>query len=76
VDDRGGSDVARDYLVAHWALAWTGYDVILIGSFAVTGWSLWKQRQLALPTAVIISMLLLCDAWFDLLTADGGTAFS
>ncbi len=62
----------RDYVVGNWTLAWTGFDVVLIGCFAVTGWSLWKQRQVALPAAVATSVLLLCDAWFDLLTAHGG----
>jgi hypothetical protein len=58
----------RYYMVGNWALAWTGFDVVLIGCFAVTGWALWKQRQVAITTSV----LLLCDAWFDLLTAHGG----
>ena len=40
-------------------------------SLAVTAWSLWKQRQILLPAAIITSVLLLCDAWFDLLTANG-----
>ena len=62
----------RDYMVGNWALAWTGFDVVLIGCFAVTGWALWKQRQVALPAAITTSVLLLCDAWFDLLTAHGG----
>jgi hypothetical protein len=62
----------RDYQAGNWALAWTGFDVILIGCFAVTGWSLWKQRQVALPAAIATSVLLLCDVWFDLLTAHGG----
>ena len=38
---------------------------------AVTAWGLWKQRQIVVPASIITSVLLLCDAWFDLLTANG-----
>jgi hypothetical protein len=33
--------------------------------------SRWKQRQVLIPAAIITSVLLLCDAWFDVLTANG-----
>jgi hypothetical protein len=60
------------YVVGTWTLTWTGFDVILIGCFSVTAWALWKQRQIALPAAIVTSVLLMCDAWFDLLTAHRG----
>ncbi len=44
----------------------------LVVCFAVTAWALWNQRPIALPAAVFTSALLLCDAWFDVLTAHGG----
>jgi uncharacterized membrane protein len=62
----------RRYVVGTWTITWTGFDVVLIGCFSVTAWALWKQRQIALPAAMITSVLLLCDAWFDLLTAHQG----
>jgi hypothetical protein len=62
------------YVVGIWTLTWTGFDVALIGCFAVTAWALWKQRQIALPAAIAAAVLLLCDAWFDLLTAHRGGA--
>jgi hypothetical protein len=62
----------RSYLVGNWPLAWTGFDIILLGCLATTAWSLWKQRQVAVPASMITSVLLLCDAWFDILTAHGG----
>jgi len=34
-------------------------------------WGLWKQRRILVPASIITSVLLLCDAWFDLLTANG-----
>jgi hypothetical protein len=60
------------YVVGTWTLTWTGFDVVLIGCFSVTAWALWKQRQIALPAAMVTSVLLMCDAWFDLLTAHRG----
>ena len=62
----------RSYLVANWPLAWTGFDVILLGCLATTAWALHKQRHVALPASVMTSTLLFCDAWFDILTAHGG----
>jgi hypothetical protein len=61
----------RHYVAGHWSLAWTGFDVVLLGCLAVTAWGLWKRRQIVVPASMITSVLLLCDAWFDLLTANG-----
>jgi hypothetical protein len=60
------------YVVGSWTLTWTGFDIALLACFAVTAWALWNQRQIALPAAIFTSALLLCDAWFDVLTAHGG----
>jgi hypothetical protein len=61
----------RTYVAANWRILWTGFDVGLLGCLAVTAWGLWKQRQIVVPASLITSVLLLCDAWFDLLTANG-----
>ena len=60
------------YVVGRWTLTWAGFDIALVACFAVTAWALWNQRPTALPAAVFTSALLLCDAWFDVLTAHGG----
>jgi hypothetical protein len=60
------------YLVVSWPLAWTGFDLLLLGCLSTTAWALWKQRQVAIPASMITSVLLVCDAWFDILTAHGG----
>jgi hypothetical protein len=62
----------RHYVVGNWPLAWTGFDLILLGCLSTTAWALWKRRQVAVPAAMITSALLLCDAWFDILTAHPG----
>ena len=65
------ASLPRTYVTANWRVLWTGFDVVLLGCLAVTAWSLWKQRQILVPASIITSVLLLCDAWFDLLTANG-----
>jgi hypothetical protein len=62
----------RNYLVANWPLAWTGFDVILLGCLATTAWTLHKRRHAAIQASMTTSALLFCDAWFDVLTAHGG----
>jgi hypothetical protein len=61
----------RTYVTANWRALWTGFDVVLPGCLAVTAWGPWKQRQILVPSSIITSVLLLRDAWFDLLTANG-----
>jgi hypothetical protein len=62
----------RSYLVATWPLAWTGFDIVLLGCLGTTAWALWKQRQVAVVASMVTSVLLLCDAWFDIVTAHSG----
>jgi hypothetical protein len=62
----------RTYLVDNWPLAWVGFDAILLGCLGTTAWALWKQRHVAIVTSMITSVLLLCDAWFDVITAHSG----
>jgi hypothetical protein len=62
----------RSYLVDSWPLAWIGFDIILLGCLGTTAWALWKQRQVAVVASMITSVLLFCDAWFDVITAHSG----
>ena len=66
-----GLSLPRTYVAANWRLLWTGFDVVLLACLTVTAWGLWKQRQVVVPASIITSVLLLCDAWFDLFTANG-----
>jgi hypothetical protein len=70
-----GLSLPRTYVAANWKILWTGFDVVLLSCLSVTAWSLWKQRQVLVPASIITSVLLLCDAWFDLLTAHGHRQF-
>lgn len=62
----------RRYVVDTWTLTWIGFDAVLLGCFCLTAWALRAQRQIALPATIVTSVLLFCDAWFDVLTAHPG----
>jgi hypothetical protein len=53
------------YHTGSWRGAWVGFDIFLLGAFAVTGWTAWRRRQLLIICLVVLATLLLCDAWFD-----------
>jgi hypothetical protein len=44
----------------------------LLGCLGTTAWALWRQRQVATVASLVTSVLLLCDAWFDIVTAHSG----
>jgi hypothetical protein len=52
----------------HYAVAWTGFDVILLAGLASTGFfALRRSRYLAISAAAT-GALLVVDAWFDVMT--------
>ena len=64
-----------DYLVHDWTATWVGFDLLLLALMAATVVFGMLRRQLMLLTAFATGMLLVCDAWFDLMTA-GSNDFS
>ncbi len=60
------------YETQNWSLAWSGLDVAELAALAVTAWSLWRQRQIAVTATLVTAVLLACDAWFDVTTAQSG----
>jgi hypothetical protein len=56
----------------HWSLAWGGFDVALALAIAVTAWACARRPGWIPVPASIAGTLLVCDAWFDLLTARAG----
>ncbi|MBV8863008.1 MAG: hypothetical protein JO082_00495 [Mycobacterium sp.] len=57
------------YLVHGWTMTWVGFDVLLAALMAATVVLGMLRRQLMLLTAFATGVLLICDAWFDLMTA-------
>jgi hypothetical protein len=57
------------YLADNWDTAWVGYDVALLAGLALTAWAAWRASRLLAPAAFTTAVLLVCDAWFDVMTA-------
>ncbi len=56
---------------AHWDLAWVGFDVAIAAGLLATGvWILRRSPKVTLAAAAT-GTLLLCDAWFDVVTSTG-----
>jgi hypothetical protein len=62
------------YLTEHWNVTWVGFDVMLLASLLAAGWALARRRRWAAGALPVSAALLVCDAWFDVTTAAGGTA--
>lgn len=60
------------HLTRHYDLAWVGFDVALLVAFAVTGLSAIRPSKWLVPAAAVTGTMLLCDAWFDIVTSSGG----
>ena len=56
----------------HWNVAWTGFDVLLAIALGVTAWSALRERAMLIVGLIVSSALLVCDAWFDVVTSQGG----
>ena len=62
----------ENYVAHNWPATWIGFDCVLIAFMAVTAVLGWLRRQLVLLPAFATGVLLICDAWFDILTAGPG----
>lgn len=65
------STLPRHYVADHWWVAWGGFDVALCAALAATAVMVARRSPFAEITATITGTLLLCDAWFDVLTSRG-----
>ena len=55
----------------HWDLAWVGFDIALAVSLAATGLGIARRAVWVQSAAAVAATLLLCDAWFDNVLANG-----
>jgi hypothetical protein len=58
-----------NYVAHNWPATWIGFDILLIGFMVATAVLGYLRRQLLVPAAFTTGVLLVCDAWFDLMTA-------
>jgi hypothetical protein len=59
----------RNYVAQNWDKTWVGFDVLLLVMLLATAVLGWLRRQMLVVTAFATGVLLLCDAWFDVMTA-------
>ncbi len=59
----------RAYVAHNWDRTWTGFDVLLLVMMVATAVLGWQRRQLLVLSAFATGVLLVCDAWFDVMTA-------
>jgi len=56
----------------HYDLAWVGFDVALAGAFAASAWAAATRSRWLAVFAAVTGTMLVCDAWFDIVTSHGG----
>ncbi|MFE3001963.1 hypothetical protein ACFXG4_44190 [Nocardia sp. NPDC059246] len=67
-----GFSLPAEYHARNWSLAWIGFDIALVLMMAATAYLGWKHRVVLLLPAFGTGILLLVDAWFDIVTAEAG----
>lgn len=58
-----------NYVAHNWPVTWVGFDLLLVTFMLATAVLGYLRRQLLVPAAFTTGVLLICDAWFDLMTA-------
>lgn len=66
-----GFSLPPHYDAGHWPLLWIGYDVAEMTVLAFAAWAAWFRREVLAPACLVVAVLLLCDAWFDVVTSWG-----
>lgn len=59
------------YEAGQWPLLWIGYDTAEVAVLVFVAWAAWYRRQILAPALLVAAVLLLVDAWFDILTSVG-----
>jgi hypothetical protein len=62
----------QSYTAQHWQVTWVGFDVLLLAFMVATAVLGFTQHPLLTLFAFATGVLLVCDAWFDVLTARRG----
>jgi hypothetical protein len=60
----------ESYAAQHWQAAWVGFDVLLLLFMIATAVLGFAHHHWLTLFAFATGVLLLCDAWFDVLTAE------
>lgn len=61
----------RVYVAHNWDRTWVGFDLLLLAMMVSTVVFGLLRRQVLVLTAFATGVMLVCDAWFDVMTAHG-----
>ena len=64
-----GATLPDRYIVSNWPITWIGFDALLVTLMAATAYLGARRRVLVVLTGFATAVMLICDAWFDLMTA-------
>jgi hypothetical protein len=67
-----GVTLPANYVAHNWPATWIGFDCVLIGFMIATAVLGFLRRQLVVLPGFTTGVLLICDAWFDIMTAGPG----
>jgi hypothetical protein len=67
-----GLTLPQSYSAQHWQATWVGFDVLLLMFMFATAVLGFTHHHLLTLFAFTTGVLLVCDAWFDVLTARRG----
>jgi len=59
------------HVTKHYDVAWVVFDCGLFCAIAATAWCAVKGSEWLVPFAAVAGTMLLCDAWFDVVTSIG-----
>jgi hypothetical protein len=60
------------HVTFHYDLAWVGFDVALACAFGATTLAALRRSHWLVPLAAVTGTMLVCDAWFDIVTSHEG----
>ncbi|HEY7017685.1 MAG TPA: hypothetical protein VH297_04385 [Gaiellaceae bacterium] len=64
-----------EHVTHHWQVAWAGFDLFEAAALVATFLAMLRRSVFVMVLAPIAGTALLCDAWFDLVTAQPGRDF-
>jgi hypothetical protein len=59
----------ENYVAHNWPITWVGFDLLMVMFMVATAMFGYFRRQVLMFSAFTSGVLLICDAWFDLMTA-------
>jgi len=60
------------HVTFHYDLAWVGFDIALAAVLGLTARAAFRGSHLLAPLAAATGAMLVCDAWFDIVTSTPG----